>query len=149
MKRIACIAVALLALTGAFRYGASAQQEDRVVVSDAIYDGDVQLVSFADLDYPVGPRAARIEGVVVIAVRLDGEGKVVGASGIAGPHQLIPDAIANAKKWRFAPNRQRQAVIVYDFDIDDGVCHDRSRSLFLLRHKNFVSIKSCENVVGG
>ena len=85
-----------------------------------MYDDEVQLVSFADLDYPPGPRAARIQGLVVIAATLDDGGSVASASAISGPRALIGDAIANAKKWKFKPNHQKRVVIVYDFEIGGG-----------------------------
>jgi len=107
------------------------------------------LVSFEDLDYPPLPRAVNQQGVVVVDVRLDDGGVPVSASALTGPELLIPHATANATKWRFRPNRQARAIIVYDFSIDSGACHDRSRSLFLLKHPNFAQIKSCSNVIEG
>lgn len=84
----------------------------------------------------------------MIAVKLDDHGNVMSASAVSGPRLLIPHAAANAQKWKFEPNQQKKAVNVYDFHIDAGTCHDSKRSLFLLRHKNFASIKGCENLLG-
>lgn len=30
----------------------------------------------------------------------------------------------------------KKGLIVYDFDIDEGTCHDSTRGLFLLKHNN-------------
>src|SRR6185503_19842062 len=62
---------------------------------------------------------------------------------------LIPACLDNARKWQFVPNRQKRAVIVYEFQIHAGVCHDRTSSVFLLTHHNIASIVSCENVIEG
>lgn len=145
MKRItwlAIVAVAIACTVGVWN-NVHARQDG------VVFDEHVTVVSFEDLYYPPMHRAARIEGVVVIAVKLDSRGDVVSASAVSGPEKLIPIAVENAKKWKFEPNRQKKAVIVYDFDIDAGTCHDKTRSLFLLKHRNFASIKSCENLVGG
>jgi len=71
----------------------------------------------------------------------------VSASALTGPALLIPYATANAKEWRFKPNRQRRAIIVYEFSIGGGACHQSRRSLFLLRRDNFAQIKSCDDVI--
>src|SRR5579863_4542301 len=113
------------------------------------HDGDAQLVSFEDLAYPGIARETRIQGVVVVEARLDDKGNVVSASSITGPKLLIPDCLTNAKKWKFKPNPHNSAVIVYEFRLDDGACHDNSHSLFLLRHENFASITACDRVIGG
>lgn len=139
-----CFVVSLLAAVTA-----SALHGAQVESGATVFDEDVSVVSFEDMEYPPLLRAARVEGAVVIAVTLDDNGNVVAAAGISGPHHLIKPTAANATKWKFKPNRQKRAVIVYDFDIDDGHCHDRTRSLFLLKHRNFASIKTCEVMVGG
>src|SRR3954470_6105659 len=115
--------------------------------SDPIYD--VQLVSFEDLSYPGIARVARIQGIVVAKASLDDKGAVVGTSAISGPKPLIPDCLANLKKWRFKPNAQKVAIVVYEFKLDEGACHDPSRSLFVLRHSNFATITACTPVIGG
>ena len=141
--RILCAGAALSgALSLAAWSGVQAQQDDVVL------DEDVRVVHFEDLYYPIGLRSARVQGVVVVAVKLDERGDVASASAVSGPSKLITYAVANAQKWKFEPNRQRKAVIVYEFHIDAGTCHDSTRSLFLLKHNNFASIKSCENPVG-
>ena len=70
-------------------------------------------------------------------------------SAISGPKPLIPDSLANEKKWKFKPNSRKTVVIVYEFRLDDGACHDASHSLFLLRYQNFASVIACAPVIGG
>jgi hypothetical protein len=110
---------------------------------------DAQLVSFEDLAYPGLARVARIQGIVVVEARLDDKGNVVAASAISGAKLLIPDCLSNAKKWKLKPNSYKTAVIVYEFRLDAGACHDDSHSLFLLRYENFASITACDRVIGG
>jgi hypothetical protein len=109
----------------------------------------VKLVSFEDLAYPGIARVARIQGVVVVKAKLDEKGNVVAASAISGPKPLIADCLSNAKKWKFQPNSHNAAIIVYEFRLDDGACHDDSHSLFRLVHENFASITACAPVNRG
>lgn len=114
-----------------------------------LHDEDVKLASFEDLAYPLLARRAKVQGVVVVKATLDENGRVVGASAISGANLLIPDVLENAKKWTFRPNSRHSAVIVYDFRIDEGACHDALKSLFLLKHPNLASITACTGVVEG
>lgn len=117
--------------------------------ADPVYDEDSKLVSFEDLPYPAVARGLRAQGVVVVSVTLNDQGAVTAATPVSGSKVLIPECLDNAKKWRFVPNRQKRAVIVYDFQIHAGACHDRNRSVFLLTHHNFATIVSCSNVIEG
>lgn len=83
---------------------------------------------------------AGVQGAVVVKVTLDDDGKVASAFAISGNKTLIPDTLANAKRWRFKSNPQKSAVIVYEFRLTEGTCHDNSHSLFQLIHPNFASI---------
>ena len=113
------------------------------------YPGEAQLVSFEDLAYPALARVTRIQGVVVVKATLDDEANVLTVSPVTGPKALIADCLANAKKWKFKPNPQKSAVIVYDFRIGTGACHDASHSLFQLVHQNFATITACDPVIPG
>ena len=108
----------------------------------------VRLVDWEELKYPPLARQARITGVVVLQVKLDGEGKVVESTAISGNKALIPDCLANVKKWRFQTSSQKSVVVVYNFRISDGVCHPSSNgSHFSLWPPNFASIATCEEPV--
>jgi len=112
-------------------------------------EGDATLSTFEDLAYPATARVARVQGVVVVEVKLDDKGNVVSASALSGPKPLIADSVSNAKKWKFKANFRKAAIIVYEFRLDDGACHDASHSLFLLRYPNFATITACTPVISG
>ncbi len=112
-----------------------------------VYDEDIKLVSFKDMEYPGLARATRIQGVVVVRLKLDSAGNVVEASPVSGSKALLPDCLVNAKKWKFKPNSHKDVVIVYDFRMDEGACHDKSKSLFLLKHPNLAVITTCDPVI--
>ncbi len=118
-------------------------QQDTTIRDETIYDGDVLLVHYEDLAYPKIAKIAHIEGVVVIRAKLDGKGNVVDASALAGPKPLLPDCLANIRKWRFQPNPRQAVVIVYDFRLADGICNGGTQSFFQLLYPNFASITSC------
>jgi TonB family protein len=115
-----------------------AQQEGTV------NDEEVRIVDWEELKYPPNARLARVQGVVVVRVTLDDGGRVVGAVAISGNKGLIPDCLANSKKWRFEPNSKKTAVIVYQFRIENGFCHDYGSSHFVIRPPNFASITNCD-----
>ncbi len=110
---------------------------------------DFKLASFEDLDYPLVAARLRVQGPVVVWVTLDDDGRVTAATAVSGPKLLIESAVANARMWRFHPNPRRSAVIVYDFSISDGACHNALKSLFLLKHPNLATITACSGVIEG
>jgi len=106
--------------------------------------GDV--TGFEDLAYPEPALAAKTQGVVVIEATLDGDGNILAVSALSGSRLLVPDCLANAKKWKFFPNPDKMGIIVYDFEIKNGGCHDASRSLFQLLPPNLATITACTQV---
>ena len=112
-----------------------------------MFDEKVKLVDFEEIDYPPAARKANVQGTVVIQVRLDDEGHVAGASALSGSPLLIPDALANAKKWTFKPNIYKGAVIVYEFQLIPGPCKANSRSLFRMAHINVAEVTACVPIV--
>ena len=142
MKRIAgCSLLVLGLLLVGMHSKVKAQQ------NETIYDEEVKLASFEDLDYPKLARVTRVQGVVVIRVEIDEKGNVTGTWPISGSKALIPECLSNAKKWKFKPNSHKGAVIVYEFRMEESACHDRSHSLFLLVHPNFASVTICAPVI--
>ena|SRR5437016_3185627 len=140
MRKVArCICSSLLTLFMLDAGSLNAQQDE------SIYPA--QLVSFEDLAYPGVARAARIQGIVVIRARLDDKGNVVNASPISGLSPFIADSLANIKKWKFKPSPGKSVVIVYEFKLDEGACHDDSHSLFRLMHSNFATVTACSRVI--
>lgn len=73
---------------------------------------------FETLEYPLRARLAQTQGVVVVRVKLDSEGKVVSSAAISGAKSLIRECLSNSKKWLFRPNPDAAAVIVYQFKIE-------------------------------
>ena len=143
MKMCLCL------LIGAVTVGAATAAAPAAQSDELLDDKDVKLVSFVDLDYSPIAKSARVQGVVVVRVDLDEQGRVRQAVALSGPNILATDSIANARKWVFKPNARRRAFIVYDFRLEMGVCHDDSHSLFLLQHFNFASIIACAPVISG
>lgn len=141
MKIAALFLILIFALVGV--------STTKAPLEESINDEDIKLVSFEDLAYPALAANTRLQGVVVVRAKLDADGNVVAGSAVSGSKFLIPDCLSNIKKWKFKPNPQRTVVVVYDFKIEEGACHDRSRSLFLLVHPNFASVTICSPVVGG
>jgi len=102
-----------------------------------VEDKQIKVVSFEKMKYPALGLTARIDGLVVVRVNLDDEGKVVDATAISGNEVLVPDTLANVKKWRFDPNVQKTAVVVYDFVLEEG-CYQKDT--FTLEGRNLVVI---------
>jgi TonB family protein len=107
-----------------------------------ISDSDMKVIDFEDVKYPVLARDTNTQGVVVVRVRLDNDGKVVEATALSGFELLVQECLANAKKWRFKPNARRAAVIVYNFRLI-GLCKSSAVSFSTLQEPNFVTITRC------
>jgi outer membrane biosynthesis protein TonB len=141
MKTITTTALLLLASALVLVPGpVTAQQQEPV------RDEDVKVGHFEDMKYPPAARLAPVQGAVVVKVRLDDEGRVVESTAISGAKYLIPDCLANSKRWRFQPNASKSAVIIYDFRIIQGLCNSMT-SQFTFQPPNFVSVTSCETPV--
>jgi TonB family protein len=105
-------------------------------------DENIKVVSFEELKYPALARSARIQGALVVRVRLDDQGKVMEAAAVSGHELLAISCVTNAKKWRFEPNKRKAVVIIYNFTIIDGRCNSDS-SLFILQGPNLATIITC------
>lgn len=113
-----------------------------------VNDKDMIVSDFEDIGYPPLARQTRTQGVVVVRVRLDKDGKVEDAKALSGSELLISASITNAKKWHFQPNSQRAAVIVYNFRMPFADCKSQSiKSFSILQAPNFVTITGCETPV--
>jgi len=139
MKKIAPIAALVVGLLTISPLCNIQAQGDDLTVKDE----DTRIIDSADLKYPPLARQTRTQGVVVVRVKLDSDGRVVEAHAVSGHALLMPDSIANAKKWRFQPNAQRAAVIVYNFRMPGGGC-DSPTSFSFVQAPNFVSITGCD-----
>ena len=108
-------------------------------------DDRVNIAYWEQLKYPPLAFLGRVQGLVVIHATLDNKGSVIEANAIWGSKYLIPDCLANAKKWRFEPNSQKTVVIVYHFHFAEGACDPGTgySSTFQLIPPNFASITGC------
>jgi hypothetical protein len=106
-----------------------------------VSDKDMVVSGFEDIVYPPFARQTRTQGVVVVRVRLGKTGAVTEAVALSGSDLLIPASIANAKKWRFQPNAQGIAIIVYNFRTPQASC---KTSFSMLQAPNFVTIIGCD-----
>src|SRR5262249_2601824 len=107
---------------------------------------DIAVKSFEEMPYPPIARQARIQGTVVVSLKLDGEGRVTSTGAISGAKLLIPDSLSNARKWRFSPNPNRVAILIYEFKLAEGVCNHETSHLFVFREPNRVSVVGCEEM---
>jgi TonB family protein len=67
------------------------------------------------LAYPQIAQSARVQGTVVVRVSIAGNGSVTEVTPLRSIPILIEAALANARTWKFAPNKPRETVLVYDF----------------------------------
>ena len=105
-------------------------------------DKDIKLIDYADFGYPAIGVTARIEGVVVVRVTLDQNGKVLTADALSGAPYLVSASVENAKQWRFKTT-SGTAIIVYNFRLT-GTCHEGGgRSQLFVYPPNFVDIIAC------
>jgi hypothetical protein len=104
-----------------------AQQEETV------NDEGISVSHFEEMPYSALAYAARRESMVVVQVKLDDDGKVVSARAISGSNMLIPDTLSNIRKWRFHPNSNKTAVVIYAFHLVEGKCDLGKTGLFVLR----------------
>jgi TonB family protein len=115
--------------------------------NETVTDDQISVSSFSEMHYPRMAQVAHIRGMVIVRVKLDETGKVVSSIAVSGAKVLIPDTLANAKKWRFQPSAAKTAVIVYEFRIPEGVCDPNEnlsqRDLFIFRKPNIASITAC------
>jgi TonB family protein len=138
MKRGLGFLVCLTGLLTVGTVGHSVAQHDQ-----AIADKDIRVLDFEEMRYPPIARAARIQGVVVMYVTLDESGRVKQARAISGADLLVRDCLPNVKKWRFQPNDQRSAVVVYHFEMPGAECKSAS-SFFMFRGPNLATIIGCD-----
>ncbi|MSV28819.1 MAG: hypothetical protein EXQ52_08740 [Bryobacterales bacterium] len=111
-----------------------------------VFDSEIKPLYFETLTYPLAARLMRIQGAVVVRVILDDKGNVVSSMAISGAKRLVPDCVSNAKKWRFRPNVNKTAVLIYEFRID-GLCNLPCSSQFSFRPPNIATVTTGEPVV--
>jgi hypothetical protein len=131
--------IALLAFYGS---SFSKPQQDQTVTDR----GDVNVVSFEEMEYPHLAYYTHLQGSVAVRVKLDERGKVSEAVAISGLPLLASPSVENVKKWVFKPNASRTALIIYNYKILDGSCN-RDSSLFILQGANVATVLACPPLV--
>jgi outer membrane biosynthesis protein TonB len=138
MKKPAVAILHVIGLVLLVAFGFLEAQESTI-----ISDSDINVTHFEDLAYPAIAGGASVQGVVVLRLRLDDRGSVVEAVPISGAPLLIRGTVDSAKKWRFRPNAQKLAVIVYNFRIE-GVCHPGGWSSQMIFYPpNLAAVTAC------
>lgn len=102
---------------------------------------DIHPVNVEPMQYPLAGQLRQVQGIVVVRVHLSRVGAVESAEVIVGPSLLSGEAIQNAKRWTFKPNRTSTAVLIYDFRIEDA-CHLPCKSYFSFRAPNVLVIRT-------
>ena len=115
--------------------------------SEIVKDKDISVIEFEEIGYPPLARIARVQGVVVVRVKLDKDGNVEDAKAISGSDLLIPACLTNAKKWRFLPNPEKAAVVIYNFTMPGAACASQNVRSFSFLHANLVTVIGCEEPV--
>ncbi|SRR5260370_25381666 len=103
------------------------------------------------LNYPYLARLSGFTGRVVVIVKLDDTGRVVSASIVPKIGRteglLTDDSLSNARKWRFHPNPQKEALLVYDFRIEKDCTELQIESAvpsnFHFQAPNLATITAC------
>ena len=76
---------------------------ERSVRSTSHFGTPAVLISRVDPDYPLQAKVNRIEGVIVVRIRIDKDGRVEKAEVISGDPQLCQAALDAVRHWRYKP----------------------------------------------
>lgn len=110
--------------------------------SRIVDDKSVEVLHLESLSYP--PLASRFaQGVVVVQVKLADNGSVADAIALSGSPILARASVENAKKWRFKPNSERAAILVYNFRIEGSCAPGSWSSQMIFYPPNFATITAC------
>ena len=85
---------------------------------------DLQVLDMPRVQYPQIAQSARVRGTVVVRLSIAANGTVTAATLVAGPPLMTESALRNARAWKFAPTKQRETIIVYEFTFMDGLIPD-------------------------
>lgn len=102
--------------------------------------------SFEFMSYPPIAVAGRVEGAVVVQIRIDARGRVTTATAISGPPLLRPSARDNATTWTFPDGPERESVLTYLFEIDGFCYRTPAPTLFRIRPPyDLVAVTTCQH----
>lgn len=108
--------------------------------AETLLDEEIRVRHFVEMQYPLAAWLKAQTGLAVVRAKLDAEGTVIQAEALSGPRLVLKDVLANVKKWRFAPSKKGQAIVIYDFRMEDS-CQSPCRSQFLWRAPNVAVIR--------
>jgi TonB family protein len=136
--------ILILGLSMTLYQSSQAQQSEVRAENATINYKDVEAVDFEEMKYPLLAQYApsHSEGIVVVQVRVNDEGKVADATVLSGNFLLVPDTLANIRKWHFRSRGGKAAIIVYDFRRLTGECRATS-SVFTFQRPNLVTVLGC------
>jgi TonB family protein len=135
--------VALLLTILALATVCYAQEKQRSKISDS----EIQVVTYQGMNYPPLALQTRVQGVVVVLLKLNNEGDVIDASALSGSDLLVDTCLADAKKWKFKPNVNHEVIIVYNFRLSYAFGCESKSSLFILDAPNFVNVTDCVRTI--
>jgi TonB family protein len=108
------------------------------------YD-DLQIVEMPPAEYPPIAQSARVRGTVVVKLSIAANGTVTAATTIIGVPLLTESALRNARAWRFAPTRQRETILVYEFAFAERLRTDppcETRTLNEVLYPRFIRVSA-------
>lgn len=142
------MAVLALPIVGLLALSIAARPAGAVVagVEDVVYDEEVMVLRSVEIAYPRLAAAARIHGVVVVRVTLHDGGEVRSVEPVSGPKVLVEASVTNAPGWAVRPTRSKTAILVYDFQLDPGLC-GKDASFYTVRAPNVSVIKACREAL--
>jgi TonB family protein len=85
---------------------------------------DPQVLDMPRVEYPQIAQRARVRGTVVVRLSIAANGTVTSATPLAGSPLFTGSALNNARAWKFAPTRQRETIVVYDFTFMERLIAD-------------------------
>jgi TonB family protein len=115
--------------------------------SSTISDSEIEVISYEAMNYPPLALQTRVQGVVVVSLKLNNEGGVIDASALSGSHLLVDSCLADAKKWKFQPNPHHEVIIVYNFRLSYAFGCESKSSLFILDAPNLVNVTDCVRTI--
>jgi periplasmic protein TonB len=75
------------------------------------------LVAKVEPRYPELAKIARVQGEVLMAARIDREGRIVNLTAVRGHHLLVPAALAAVSQWRYRPTMLNGQPVEVDTQI--------------------------------
>ncbi len=109
---------------------------------------DPWIIEYGPPKYPPIARSARVEGVVILRLTFDAQGKVTAATPLNDSPLLAPSAVAHALTWRLSDyGSRREHVVVYEFSTGNTQCQDEGNVAFWRRDATAVHLDACAALV--